>query len=130
MISILETVPLVKPIINKAMSVACGKMNTVITLCVQMLLKKISSSDINPPQNDIKPSQKEGLPKVVNSCQEQTLQELLMQLDSVLTPKVILFYASPFSQCVSFYVSLFYITSMHFCYEYLAHFLLMSVFLQ
>jgi hypothetical protein len=77
--------------------------NTVIRLCVQMLLKKVSSSDIPHPQNTVKPSHAEGFLKAVDSSQEQTMQELLMQLDSVLTMKVILSFSFfPLSSFLSF----------------------------
>jgi hypothetical protein len=80
-------------------------MNTVIRLCVQMLVKKVSSSDILHPQNTVKPSHSEGLLKAVDSCHGQTMQELLMQLDSVLTMKVILSFSFlPLSSFLSFYM--------------------------
>jgi hypothetical protein len=72
-----------------------------------MLVKKVSSDDIHHPQNAMKPSHTEGLLEAVDSCQDQTVQELLTQLDSVLAKKVILSFSFlPFSSSY-LYVSLF-----------------------
>lgn len=69
-----------------------------------MLVKKVSSNDKHHPQNAVKSSHKEGLLKTVDSSQDQTIQELLMHLDSILAMKVILsFYSFPLPH-VSFFV--------------------------
>ncbi|PNF37875.1 hypothetical protein B7P43_G07407 [Cryptotermes secundus] len=54
----------------------------------EMLVKKVSSNDKHHPQDAVRTSRKEGLLKTVDSSQDQTIQELLMQLDTVLAMKM------------------------------------------
>jgi hypothetical protein len=58
-----------------------------------MLVKKVSITDTNH-QNAVKASHKEGLLKTVDSCQDKTIGQLLIHLDSVLAMKVILSFSS------------------------------------
>jgi hypothetical protein len=63
--------------------------NVLITFCVQMLVKRVLNSETqtdvteeHPPQGVIKTSHREHFLKPVIRCQEQTIRELHMHLDS------------------------------------------------
>jgi hypothetical protein len=77
-----------------------------------MLVKKVSSNEKHHPQNAVETSHKEVLLETVNSSQDQTIQELLRQLDSVLAMKVILSFPLPH---VSVFICFFIVHHKHGC---------------